>query len=593
MREKIYSVREFRGLQESPDGDTGLLPGEASVMKNFTVSREGSLCKRPGTRCLLRLGTEPVKAMWQGRVAGEEGLYCAQGGKLWKLSASGDDLQGEALGELDCSAVPQLFGFSDKLYILTGSEYKCFDGQSLSDAEGYVPLVLVSLTPEGGGESLEGINRLSSERRAWLSPDGSGREFTLPDKDIAGVEYVKKLSDGSLLPPEFWEFSPDSGKLSFTAAPEQGVNSLEVCWDSGHCSRETVERMRWAEIYNGFQDSRVFLCGDGSGRCIYSGLGENGAPRADYFPELNEICPGESNSPVTGLIRHHSQLLCFKEDSLWCIDAGTAEGPESGVRTAFYCRPVNRSMGNAAPGQLRLVMNSPRSLWGGGLYSWQSGAGAASEQMREAVMISGGICRSLSEFDFSRCLCFDDAPAREYYICCGDRALVENYARGAWYSIEGPDIRAMLRRRGRLLIGSGDGKILEMGRQYSSDEGRAIDCLWESGSMDLGEEHMEKYSGALYLGIKPQARAEISASVITDRQSGGAEKTLRTRLMSFADASFASWSFSTAREARIKKLRLRARRFVYYRLRLMSCSADSTAVVLSAGIRLRCTGRAG
>ena len=46
--EKVFRVHEFLGLNESPDGDTKLKLGEASVMRNFKITRDRSLQKRPG-----------------------------------------------------------------------------------------------------------------------------------------------------------------------------------------------------------------------------------------------------------------------------------------------------------------------------------------------------------------------------------------------------------------------------------------------------------------------------------------------------------------------------------------------------------------
>ena len=47
--EKIYKITAFAGLHESPDGDTKLKAGEAAKMRNFMITRDGNLKKRPGT----------------------------------------------------------------------------------------------------------------------------------------------------------------------------------------------------------------------------------------------------------------------------------------------------------------------------------------------------------------------------------------------------------------------------------------------------------------------------------------------------------------------------------------------------------------
>ena len=45
----IMSIKEFLGLNENPDGDTKLKMGEAAVIRNFKVTRDGNLQRRPGS----------------------------------------------------------------------------------------------------------------------------------------------------------------------------------------------------------------------------------------------------------------------------------------------------------------------------------------------------------------------------------------------------------------------------------------------------------------------------------------------------------------------------------------------------------------
>ena len=46
--EKVFRIQSFLGLNESPDGDTKLKLGEAAAMRNFKITRDKSLQKRPG-----------------------------------------------------------------------------------------------------------------------------------------------------------------------------------------------------------------------------------------------------------------------------------------------------------------------------------------------------------------------------------------------------------------------------------------------------------------------------------------------------------------------------------------------------------------
>ena len=47
--ERIFQIKEWKGLNENPDGDTKLKMGEAAVIRNFKVTRDGNLQRRPGS----------------------------------------------------------------------------------------------------------------------------------------------------------------------------------------------------------------------------------------------------------------------------------------------------------------------------------------------------------------------------------------------------------------------------------------------------------------------------------------------------------------------------------------------------------------
>ena len=71
--------------------------------------------------------------------------------------------------------------------------------------------------------------------------------------------------------------------MTFSSAPPKGVNTVTITWRKGTGNRAKVTGMRFAELYNGESDSRVFLYGDGTNEAIFSGLDGNGAS-AEYFP---------------------------------------------------------------------------------------------------------------------------------------------------------------------------------------------------------------------------------------------------------------------------------------------------------------------
>ena len=594
--EKIFTLKQFLGLHQNPDGDTKLKFGEAAAMRNFRITRDGNLQKRPGTRTLTTLSdTETVRGLWNGFVMGEEVFLAACAGKLWKLVDDGGLFSALELGDIDTSNDVHMFGFSNIVYIINGTQYKQYDGSTLSDVDGYRPLVKIAVTPDGGGEMLEQVNKLVGTRRMWISGDGTGATFQLPENNIQSIDWVKDLSTGNKLNSSKYTFDLTKGTVTFTDAPSQAVNNYEIAWTMAQNFRSHVSSMRYSELYSGTQDTRVFLYGDGSNKAFYSGIDYDGKPRADYFPDQNEVKVGDENTPITGLIRHYSTLICYKTNSAWAIQYGLVTLADNSQTDAFYVTPINRSIGNAALGQVRLVLNAPYTLHGNDLFEWRNTASYSSNlsvDERQAKRISDRIYATLENFDFAKCFCWDDNDSQEYYICDNGKALVYNYAADAWSSYENFPVSCMANRNGELFIGSPDGKVKRLSYNYKSDDDEAIDAYWESGSMSFNQDYMRKYSSIIWVGLKPESSGEVYVTVQTDRKSLYTEKVISSSLTSFRDANFARWSFRTNRKPFMTRLKIKAKKFVFYKLIFSTNTTDTTVTLLAADIKVRYTGAA-
>jgi len=596
--EKVFAINAWSGLHQTPDGDTKLKLGEAADMKNFRITRDGNLQKRPGTKTLLNLADsgKPVKGFWTGFVSGHEVVLAACDGKLFSLwDESSEAWEAVELGEINCDNNVHFFGFSNIVYMLNGTEYKQWDGVELKDVEGYRPLVRISVTPAGGGENMEEVNRLCGQRRLWISPDGEKASFPLPEKNILSLDYIKDFATGNHLASDAYTCDLAAGTVTFTSIPEKGVNSYEIGWTVEAALREQVTKMRFSELYNSTQDSRVFIYGDGTHKCLYSGLDYDGFPRADYFPDLFEMAIGDSNTPITALIRHYSTLICFKSHSTYSIRYGEITKEDGLLTAAFYSTPTNRSIGNSALGQAQLVLNSPRTLFGEDCYEWRNNSSYSSNltaDERQAKRISDNVYATLRAFDTKKCICFDDNASQEYIIAYNGNCLVHNYAADAWYYYTGINAQCFVSFKNNLYFGTTDGKIKHMHYDYRNDDGEAIIAYWESGSMSFGADHLRKFAAVLWLGVKPEANSEVYITVQTDRKSSYTEKVVTSRLASFYPATFAHWSFATNRKPQMERMKIKAKKFVFYKLIFRTEAVDATATILASDIRVRMTGDA-
>lgn len=590
--ERVFSIQKWLGLNQSRDGKTRLKNGEASEMVNFRVTQDGVLKKRPGMRAVLSFSGD-IYGTWHGYVNGVKHTVVHAGYGLYDVDLT--ENTADDIGFVG-NAPMEFFGFSGKLYILGGGEYKVWDGETLQDVvdNAYIPVVISECPPAGGGTELEGINVLSDWRRVWYSPDGTSTRFTLPEN--ARQVIVKNLVTGDVMESGYG-FGEYDKTVYFTEAPAKGTDTLEIAYRSLHdADYLAVTEMRFAELYNGGNDNRVFLYGDGSNKAIYSGINEFGQPDPSYFPALNVLSIGEENVPITQMIRHYSRLLVFKEDSAYSIYYGQLSDDQGRLIPAFYWNQVNKAIGNCAPGQVQLVDNSPLTLFQNSIYQWRNSGGYSSNltiDERQARRISDRVWQSLENMDLQDAYCFDDNERKEWYCICGSRAVVWQYGSDVWYIYENFPIQHMVTVGGRLYGGRGM-DLVEITDNARTDLGEPINASWKSGYMAWGADYRRKYSAMLWVALEPAVRGAVQVTIETDRKADYTKKAVAKNRATFSQANFAAWSFNTSRRPSVTRLKIKAKKYTYYRLILSNSGVGeyegTTCTVTAADIRVRYTG---
>jgi hypothetical protein len=583
--ESIYKIEKWLGVNENPDGDTSLKMGEAAEMRNFRITADGHLQKRPGYKTIIDMGGA-VQGLWTGFVNGNEHTLAASGGKIFLLDTEAHTKA--EIGTCHESNAVHFFGYGKKLYILDGNEYYCWDGETYGAVEGYVPLVVTAAVPTGGGTQLEQVNKLTGKRRVRFSPDGTAKTFQLPETDLASIDSAKDIATGADMTG--WTADIAKGTLTFTAAPAANTANLEVTYTAKATDRSKVTSMRFSETYNGQTDNRVFLYGDGSNELIYSGIDQNGMPTAEYFPDLNELRAGEENTPVTGAIKQYSRLIVFKTDSTYSVSYSSLTLVDGSVTAGFYILPVNRNIGNAAPGQVQLIANYPRSLHGGGVYEWKNGSYGLTNDERQAKRISARIESTLGSFDASKCITFDNEFKQDYYIVHNGTAVIHNYAEDAWFIYTDFPATAFTMIGNELYMATKNGGIAHVSREYMSDDGAAINAFWRSGSMSFGREWQRKVSTMIFVTIKPESAGRITVTARSDRKAEYSRKVIAASLATFGKVNFAHFSFNTNRRPQVERAKIKVKNFALYQLVFESNSASERSTVETVDFRLRYSG---
>lgn len=589
---KIFTIKKFLGINESRDGDTQFKMGEASSMDNWRVTPQYHLSIRPGLKTLWSF-TGAVRGLWSGELGGSTKLVAAADGKLWSLTQGTNGPTKTQIGTLT-DAPTTFFGFGNKLYILNGHEYMSWDGTNTAAAvDGYIPLVVTAAAPTGGGTKLENINRLTGKRRIRYSADGTALEYVLPEQNLVSVDKVQ--IGGADASASTYTPNLTDGKVVFTTAPTAGTNNVEIWYTATNTLRSQVTGMKFCETYNGTTDTRVFLYGDGTNKTIYSGLTEAGLPTAEYFPDMFEIAVDSANTPITGMIKQFSYLMIFKPDGAFSTQYSPITLTDGTVTAGFYVSPINREIGNEAPGQVRLVYNNPRTLYAGNAYDWRTVSTGRDE--RRAKLMSERVEHTLHTANLSNVYCFDNEREQEYYIFLNDAAgtaLVHRYSYegtgDVWYRYTGLKVTCGIRDGEDIYFGMSDGRVCDFSESHKSDDGENIPCVWKSGNMDFGADYQRKYSSMMWVSLKPDSNARLTVTAQTDKRSTYAVKLVPSNLATFTSLDFRHFSFITNRNPQMERLKLKVKKFAFYKL-VLECDDDSaTTTVLGVDMRVRYTG---
>ena len=172
---------------------------------------------------------------------------------------------------------------------------------------------------------------------------------------------------------------------------------------------------------------------------------------------------------------------------------------------------------------------------------------------------------------------WDDNDSQEFYLLGDNKALVWNYAVDAWYRYENLDACCICSFHGDLYLGSNDGRIRRFSDTIVGDDGVAIRAQWESGAIDFGAAYSRKYSAALWIGLKPIEGTSVNVTVETDRKNTFLEKVVSSEKAKVQGQPF------------MVRTKLKAKKFVFYRLILNVREKMLPVTVTNVEIRVRMT----
>lgn len=562
------SINTFLGLNMNETGSTNLKLGESPKMVNFKISRDYKLEKMYGYINKYEK-TSKIRAMWFGLLDTTEVFVFVCGGKVYN-----EDTE---LGSLT-DDITRIFEFNKKLYFINGHEYKEWNGTTFKDVDGYIPLVKIATTPNGVGTDYEPINVLTGKKRQTFSPDGTEKTFVLVENNLTSIDSVKVNGVETTVTKDLTK-----GTITFSTAPTQGVDTIEVQWTKGTGQRELVYKNHYFQTYGLADDTRVFLYGnaDAKNRIYFSDLG-NGIPDVTYFPGNNFIDIGSSNIAITDIQRQYDRIIINKEDSTYYSTYEQIRDNSGESIVAFPVYPLNKSHG-AKPYNQGQVLDNYVTTVDTSIVQWTN---TESKDERNAQIISQKVQTWLNEKDLSKVVTLDYQEEKEYWLAIDNEILIYNYENSCYSLAQLPvKITTFLSYKGIIYAGTENGKIIEFSKDATTYAGEIIKAEWQSGYYDFGIEEQRKTMRVLWITLKPWFKTSLDINYISDRDSGSEAKTIEKRSISYAHWNYARFTYNTQKSVKPFRVKLKAKKFAFLKLILKNEVSDEKVTVNSIAIK--------
>ena len=217
--------------------------------------------------------------------------------------------------------------FGGKLYILDSKAFLLFDGTDIKlvNNAAYVPTIIISRTPTGGGTTLEPLNLCSRSWTEQFLGTASAVEYQLTTSGLDADTVLCKVMDSS----GTWQDKTEgthftvnrtTGKVTFAtapgASPVTGMDNVKITpfkTRIGYADR--INKCDIATLYGvGGSPDRIFISGNPEypNMDYYSGYNE-----PTFFGDTRYTLIGQDDSKIMGYTIINNQLATHKSN---CAD---------------------------------------------------------------------------------------------------------------------------------------------------------------------------------------------------------------------------------------------------------------------------------
>lgn len=493
------TISEFKGVD--------LHNAPANVSLNRSPSAPNMIRDVPG-KVRKRCGYHLIR-QYPGRINGAFSL-CIQG-STYSIVHAGTALYTED-GTIIYQNISNSRSFAiqlnQKLYFLDGEHFLClyreedtWQCKPVKD-DAYVPTVLISRDPSGGGVSLEPFNLLQTRwEEDFLGQAGTtDYQLSAGDLDETTVSVEVLQTDGTWAEwKETEKFTVDrtKGIVHFLtapgASPVSGKDNVKIRASRKRKDTETIpiERCRFGVLYGvGGASDRMFVSGnpDFPNRDWYSQQND-----PSFFGDLWYSSLGQESGRIMGYSIINSCLAAHKDRGEDGRNIFLRRGDLENGAAAFPITNVLQGQGAISSFTFAYLSGEPLFLTRLGIFAVTPAdvTGERYAQNRSFYLNKGLLAEP--GLEDSCAVVFQDF----YLLAVGDKVfildgLVKSYEKDAPYSTyqyEGYywlniGARVLWEKNGALRFGREDGKVMEFYQNPEEtasfqDDGKPIDAYWE------------------------------------------------------------------------------------------------------------------
>ena len=596
---KPTTINKFLGLNISDTGDTQLKLGESGNMTNFYITDDYKLRKMYGYKNFYDFKSTP-QGVFSTKIGNNGYLLVAIDGKLYAFNQ--DELEDSEnleriepmlignIGTSECS----FFEFNNIVYILCGNYYK-WDGNTLSEVEGYIPLIFINGNPtSGSGTIYDELNLLTDKKHMTFNGDGATTAYHLPQQNIGSVDKVLV----NAVETSAYTVDLTTGVVTFTTVPDKAMDNVDIYWSKQEDNdKNIIKKMRFGTVYGGDIDSRVFLYGNPSckNRIYFSGF-EDGVPGAEYFPAANQVDVGPSNFAVTDLTRQYDKLLVTtNKPEAYFIESGTenltilldSSNTTTRLVPSITTHPLNEAHGNVAMGQGQLIRNYPVTIDRNCFTLWKA---TNLRDEKNAESISERINVDLDQISMNMIKTLDYQLDSQIWFCHNNKIWIYQYENDTYSRVSIPDNIAYITSLDDFIYTLfDDGTIAQWSKSYKTFNGEIINAQWEMDFSDFGAAYLRKTMRKMWVLMQPQGSSSADISYITNLVDEPITKHIGYQIQTLDDVDFSNFSFEIQTNPQPFRLKLKAKKFTNMKITIKN-TEETYCTILSLMMKVESFG---